>query len=157
MRKTRYLKHIGKILGLRFDEHLADKRSAELGQRKRACFTVNILSRYSERLGRGQKLIKLWVAHIGIHNRNARHILKMLIECRHIVTEIIKLQNRVMKRMEVKVSGSVNRIRIIGGVLNWREILGVHIRRHNNHAARVLTRCALNADAALNKALLLGS
>ena len=46
---------------------------------------------------------------------------------------------------------SVDRICIICRMLNWSKIFGIHIGRHNNHAAGMLTRCSFNTDTPLNK------
>ena len=51
----------------------------------------------------------------------------MLVKRGNVVSQFVKLQNGIMKRMEVKVSGSKNRIRIFGGVLNGSKVINLKL------------------------------
>ena len=64
------------------------------------------------------------------------------------MTEVIKLQNCVMKRMEVKVSRGLPLCCVIGRILNGGEVLRLKSVRNNNHSARMLTGRALDTGAA---------
>ena len=79
----------------------------------------------------------------------------MLIERRHIVAENVKLEYRIVERMEVKMRCSRSLVGIVRGVLNRREVLSLFIVRHNDHSAGVLAGCALYSDAALDESLFL--
>ena len=79
----------------------------------------------------------------------------MLIERRHIVAENIKLEYRIMERMEVEMRCSSALVRIVRGVLDRSEVLSLFIVRHNDHSTRVLAGCALYSDAALDESVLL--
>lgn len=79
----------------------------------------------------------------------------MLIERRHIVAEDIKLEYRIMERMEVEMRCSSALVGIVRRVLDRREVLSLFIVRHNDHSAGVLAGCALYSDAALNQSLFL--
>ena len=79
----------------------------------------------------------------------------MLIERRHIVAENIKLEYRIMERMEVEMRCSRALVGIVCGMLDRREVLRLFIVRHNDHSAGVLTGCALYSDAALDESVFL--
>ena len=79
----------------------------------------------------------------------------MLIERRHIMAENIKLEYRIMERMEVEMRCSRALVRIVRRVLDRREVLRLFIVRHNDHSAGVLTGCALYSDAALDESVFL--
>ena len=102
--KTRNLQKVGKVLRLCVKEHLNNKRSSHFRNRQRSCRAINVLCCNAERRRACQHFINLRVADVRFHNGNSRQILKVLIKRWNIVTEVIKLQNCVMKRMEIKVS-----------------------------------------------------
>ena len=81
----------------------------------------------------------------------------MPIKRRNIVTEVIKLKNCIMKRMEVEVSCSQSAGNIVRRVLNRCEVLGVIACRNNDHSAGVLTGRSLNSRTALCQSVLLGT
>lgn len=79
----------------------------------------------------------------------------MLIERRHIVAENIKLEYRIMERMEVEMRCSSALVGIVRRVLDRCEVLRLFIVRHNDHSAGVLAGCALYSDAALDESVFL--
>ena len=84
-------------------------------------------------------------------------IFKILIHGRNIVTEFVKLQYGIVKRMEVEVSGDHIGIHLISGVLNGCEVVNFVITRDNDHSSGMLRSCSLNIDTAVDQSLYLGS
>ena len=70
------------------------------------------------------------------------------------MAEIIKLKNGIMKGVEVKVGSSRVALRVIGRMLNGSEIRRFEAVRHNNHAARVLTRSSFYTGTASGEPVL---
>ena len=69
------------------------------------------------------------------------------------MSELIKFCNCIVNRMEVEVSGNIVGLHIVCRVLNRTEVVNFACSRYNNHTARVLTRCTLNARTAESKSL----
>ena len=69
------------------------------------------------------------------------------------MSQLVELGNGVVDGMEVEVRGDVVRLHIVGRVLHRTKIKDLVGARYNDHAAGVLTRCALDAGAALGEPL----
>ena len=69
------------------------------------------------------------------------------------MSQLVELGDGVVDGMEVEVRGDVVRLHIVGRVLHRTEVKDLVGARYNDHAAGVLTRCALDAGAALGEPL----
>ena len=144
--KTRNLQKVGKCFRLSLKKHTDNKRRTHFRNCKSTCLAIYILRRNTDRLGRCDKLIQKRIWQINIHNGNTRWIFKIFIKSRIIVPKLVKLQKCIVKRVfKVKV-GCVCTLRfVIWRILNRGEILNGVFIGNNNHTARVLTCCSLNA------------
>ena len=106
VRQAGNLQQIGKSFWLCLHEHSQHKGGAHLRDRQCGGGAVNILRRHADRLRRGDHLVQLGVAQVHIHHRNTCGILQKFIQGGHIVTQLVQLQQRIVKRvLKVKVCG----------------------------------------------------
>ena len=89
--KTGNLQQVGKGFRLRFQKHLANKRSAHFGNRQRTRRPADFFRRHAQRFGACAKADNFRVTDVDVHDVNPGHILQVFIKRRHIVTENIEL------------------------------------------------------------------
>ena len=148
---------LGEILRLGVQKHLAHEVCAHLGDAERAGLGADLLLRHAEGLGAGQQTVDLLVVHRDGINRNAGVFLKELVEGRHIMAQLIQLEQRIVQVFKFKVGRQQTALDVVRRVLDGAEVVNVEGIRHNDHATGVLTRRALDAGAAHNKAVFLGA
>ena len=155
MGQTRDLQKVGECLWLGIDEHLAHERRAALRQRERARQRADVLRRDAERFRRRKQRHDRRVAHGDLHDGDTRVIFEIAIDGRHIVAELVQFTDGIVNGMEVEVRGDVIGILVVCGVLHRAEIVDLFALWHDDHAARVLARGALDARAGNGKAFFL--
>ena len=148
---------LGEILRLGVQKHLAHEVRAHLWDAERAGLGADLLLRHAEGLGAGQQTVDLLVVHRDGINRNAGVFLKELVEGRHIMAQLIQLEQRIVQVFKFKVGRQQTALDVVRRVLDGAEVVNVEGIRHNDHAAGVLTRRALDAGAAHDKAVFLGA
>ena len=156
VRQARDLDQLGEVLGPGLHQHSADKVSAHLRDTERTGLAVDLLRRHAQRLRAGQQAVDLGVVHgDGVH-RDARIFLKIFVERGHIVAQLVQLEQRVVQILKFKVGGQQAARHVVCRVLDGTEIVNFVGVRHNDHAAGVLARGALDARAAQREAVFLG-
>ena len=153
VRQARNLQKVGEVARLRLDENLLHEPGAELGQTERADRAVDILGRNAERLSRFEQFVHRAVIHLHVHDAGFCVLFEHLILGRHIVSELVQFQDSIVQIRELEVCGDDIGIRVVGGVLHGGKIVHAVLLGHNDDAAGVLTRSALDADAALDKTI----
>ena len=151
------LDQLGEILRLGIQKHLAHEVCAHFGDAERAGLGADLFLRHAEGLGAGQQTVDLLVVHRDGINRNAGVFLKELVEGRHIMAQLIQLEQRIVQVFKFKVGRQQTALDVVRRVLDGAEVVNVEGIRHNDHAAGVLTRRALDAGAAHDKAVFLGA
>ena len=152
VRKTRYLQKIRKILRFCFLEHSLSKRCAEFGQTPCAELAAHdILRLQSERFACQEQIVNRAVRRIHLRGGNAGIAFQNLQFCRHIMSELVELQNGFMQIGELKVRGDDIGIRCVRRMLDRREIVHLVFARNNDDAAGMLSGCALDSDHAVDQ------
>ena len=72
------------------------------------------------------------------------------------MAQIIKLKNSIMKSVEVEVCCFCIALAVVSRVLNGSEVRIIKCIGHNNHTARVLTRCSLYTGATDSQTVFFG-
>ena len=154
--QTGYLHQVGEGLRLTIQQHLAGKAGTHLGNGQRTRFAAQLFHRQAQRFGRGKQAIHRRIGHIDVLNRDAGVLFQILTDGRNHVTQVIQLQDGIVNRMEIEVSGDDTRIHLARRVLNGTEILYLIVVGHNHHTTGMLTGGTLNAGATDSQAIQLG-
>ena len=97
MRKSRDLKKVGKGPRLSLFKHSHGEPRAEFGDPEGTYVAVYLARCDPERFCRMKELVDGLVVHLDIHNARIAVFFKVLVLRRYIVSELIKLQDRIVQ------------------------------------------------------------
>ena len=145
--KTGYLKKVSKGLGLCVKKNLLNELGAHLGYTVRAELTsAYIIGGNAERLCRLEELVDRAVIHLYVEDARVCIFLKHLILGRHIVSELVELEYRIVQIRELEVRGYNVGIRVICGMLYRCEVIDIVLRGYNYDTSGMLTCSTLDTD-----------
>ena len=150
---TDQLLHRGR---LRIVQHASYEARAEFRNTVGAGGAVDLLARHAQRFGRLEQAAHFRAVQRNVRRRDAGQFLQHVDNRRVIVSEAVQLNQNIMHGVEVKMRGGEVALQIIRRMIDGRELVDLIFLRHNDHAARMLTRRALYADAARHQAFLFG-
>ena len=151
------LDKLGEILRLCVQKHLTHKVCAHFRDAEGAGFGADLLFGHAQRRRAGQQAVHLLVVHRNRVDGDAGVFLKEFVEGRHIVAQLIQFEQRVVQIFKFKVGGQQAALDIVRRVLDGAEVVDIERIRHDDHAAGVLAGRALDAGAAHDKAVFLGT
>ena len=127
VRKSRYLQKVAEFCRFCVKEHLYREARAHFRYAETSGLAVYLLWRDSQNIA-----VRAHSYNVRIRRRNvlylhARQILQVLVERRNDVSKLIKLEYRVVERVEVEVGRDNFGIRRISRVLNGSKIVNVII------------------------------
>ena len=157
VRITGYTHNLTEFLRLYVADHLTYKLSATFRDTESADGTVNLLRRNAEGACILEDTHRFFIAHrnllgikVGIHIL-LQIFFQHLQNHRIIVAQNIQLNQTVIDAVIIVVSSNRSAVLIIGRTVHRRNIMDIHITRHNHDAARMLARSALDAGKAFDK------
>ena len=156
MGQARDLDQLGEVLGACLHQHTAHEVGTHFRDAEGAGLAVDLFRGHAQRFRAGQQAVHLGVVHGDAVDGNTGVLLKILVEGGHIVAQLVQLEQGVVQILELEVSGQQAARHVVRRVLDGAEIVDLVGVRHNDHAAGVLTRGALDAGAAQSQAVLLG-
>ena len=157
MRITGYTHNLTEFLRLYVADHLAYKFGAAFRDTEGADGTVNLLRRNAERGCILEDTHCCLIAHrnllgikVGIHIL-LQIFFQHLQNHRIIMSQNIQLNQTVIDAVIIVVSSNRSAVLIIGRTVHRRNIMDIHITRHNHNATGMLARSALDAGKAFYK------
>ena len=98
MSKSRNLQKVGKREGLSVEKNLLKESRTELGNTEGSDLSAAyILGRNAKGGGRAEELVNALIVHLNVENTRVSILFKHLILGRHIVTELVKLKDGIVK------------------------------------------------------------
>ncbi|SCH49485.1 Uncharacterised protein [uncultured Faecalibacterium sp.] len=155
MGQARDLDQLGEVLGPCLHQHTAHEVGTHFRDAEGAGLAVDLFRGHAQRFRAGQQAVHLGVVHGDAVDGDSGVLLKILVEGGHIVAQFVQLEQGIVQVLELEVGGQQAACHIIRRVLDGTEIVDLVGVRHNDHAAGVLTRGALDAGAAQSQAVLL--
>ena len=157
MGQTGDLDQLREVFRLCIQQHAAHKVGAHFRDAEGTGLAADLLRGNAQRFGGGQQAVDLGIVHRHAVNGDAGILFKELIESRNIMPQLVQLEQRIMQVLKFKVGGQQAALHIVRRVLNGTEIINIKGGRHNNHAAGVLARGALDTGAAQAQAVFLST
>ena len=157
MRITGYTHNLTEFLRLYVADHLTYELGTAFRDTEGADSTVNLLRRNAERACILEDTHRFLIAHRNLLGIEVRiHILLQIFfqhlqNHRIIVAQNIQLNQTVIDAVIIVVSSNRSAILIIGRTVHRRNIMDIHITRHNHDAAGMLASSALDAGKAFNQ------
>ena len=133
------------------------KRGAELGDAVRPHVRAELFGRDAEGVGGGKDGHGGGVVERDGLGVAVRELLEHLDDGRVIVPEDVELDEALADGMVIKMRRERVGFHIVRRALDRREIMHVHVARHDHDAARVLSRSRLDAHAAAHHVLDVGA
>ena len=151
-----------KLLGLRIHKHLPRERRTELGYADGAGLAdYRVVVRQPQHGGaceyrHGVGVGEQYLLRVDPLAHLLGQILHHAYHGRVIMPQLVELEEVRLHAVIFKMSGDNVAVRVVCRMLDGAEIRHVHVLRHDDEAAWVLTRGALDADKPQREAVLLG-
>ena len=141
------------ILRLRIDKHLTRKTRVEFRNGNGAGGTEHLVIFISEDFGGGKNTHRVRIVERDGARVDAGELFKHPDHGGVIVTEQVELEKIVLHTVIIKMRGDGVAVRVVRRVLHRTKVLNIHIVRHDNKPAGVLTGRSSHADAARRQAV----
>ena len=157
MRITGYTHNLTEFLRLYVADHLTYELRTAFRDTEGADSTVNLLRRNAKRRCILEDTHRFFIAHRNLLGIKVRiHILLQIFfqhlqNHRIIVAQNIQLNQTVIDAVIIVVSSNRSAILIIGRTVHRRNIMDIHITRHNHNTSGMLARSALDTGKAFDK------
>ena len=157
VRITGYTHNLTEFLRLYVAYHLTYKLGAAFRDTEGADGTVNLLRRNAEGRCILEDTHRCLITHRNLLGIKVGIYILLQIFFQHlqnhriIVAQNIQLNQTVIDAVIIVVSSNRSAILIIGRTVHRRNIMDIHITRHNHNATGMLARSALDAGKAFNQ------